>query len=74
MRRNARNAATVEEEHEAQKKLQELERKQRKQRQEIFDVEDEIAERRDSMIDALQKRMAQRTRCETLFTIRWSVV
>ncbi len=40
----------------------------------IFDVEDEIAERRDSMIDALQKRMAQRTRCETLFTIRWSVV
>jgi superfamily II DNA/RNA helicase len=74
MRRQARNATTVEEESEAQKKIQELERKQRKQRQEIFDVEDEIAERRDDMIDALQKRMHQRNICETLFTIRWSVV
>jgi ERCC4-related helicase len=74
MRRQARNSATVEEEHEAQKKLQELERKQRKQRQEIFDVEDEIAARRDMMIDLLQKRMQQQARSETLFTIRWSVV
>lgn len=74
MRRQARNAAIVEEEHDAQKKLQDLERKQRRQRQEIFDVEDEIAERRDTMIEALQKRMQQRTTSETKFTIRWSVV
>ena len=74
MRRQTRDAATIEEEHETQKKLQELERKQRKQRQEIFDVEDEIADRRDSMIDALQKRMQQHTTSEVLFTIRWSVI
>lgn len=74
VRRQVRNAAIVEEEHEAQKRLQDLERKQRRQRQEIFDVEDEISERRDAMIEVLQKRMKQHTKTETLFTIRWSVV
>ena len=74
MRRQSRNAATMEEEHEAQRRLAELERKQRKQRQEIFAVEDDIAEKRDSLIAALQKRMQRGQTSETLFTIRWSVV
>lgn len=74
LRRDARNAATLEDEHEVQQHLQQMERKQRKQRQEIFNVEDEIAERRDAMIDVLQKRMQQRQESEELFTIRWLIV
>ncbi|MEB3415005.1 SNF2-related protein [Alteriqipengyuania sp. WL0013] len=74
LRREARQAATLEDEHAVQTRLQELERKQRRQRQQIFDVEDEIAEKRDSLIDALQKRMQRGQEVETLFTIRWSVV
>jgi len=74
MRRQSRNAATLEEEEEAQRRLSELERKQRKQRQEIFTVEDEIAEKRDALISALQKRMQREQASEALFTIRWSVV
>ncbi|MAP67957.1 MAG: ATP-dependent helicase [Erythrobacteraceae bacterium] len=74
LRREARQAATLEDEHAVQTRLQELERKQRRQRQQIFDVEDEIADKRDSLIDALQKRMQRGQEVETLFTIRWSVV
>lgn len=74
LRREARAAATLEEEHAAQARLAELERKQRKQRQEIFAVEDEIADRRDQLIAGLQKRMQRGQTAETLFTIRWSVV
>jgi len=74
LRREARQAATLEEEHAVQIRLQDLERKKRRQRQQIFDVEDEIAEKRDSLIDALQKRMQRGQEVETLFTIRWSVV
>jgi hypothetical protein len=74
LRREARQAATLEEEHAVQLRLQELERKQRKQRQEIFIVEDEIAEKRDTLIHALQKRMQGGQSTENLFTIRWSVV
>ncbi len=46
--REARQAATLEEEAAIQMKLQELERRQRKQRQEIFTQEDEVAEKRTS--------------------------
>ena len=68
-----RLAATVEEQHRLQEKIRDLEKKKRRQRQRIFDVEDEIMEKRDGLISALEKRMAQRTSNETLFTVRWRV-
>ena len=74
LRRQARQSGTLEEQRTIQEKLQKLERQQRRQRQEIFAVEDEIMEKRDSLIDQLERRLAQRTEAETLFTIRWRVV
>jgi hypothetical protein len=74
LRRQARQAVTLEEQHSIQEKIQKLERQQRRQRQEIFTVEDEIIEKRDSLIDQLERRLAQRTETETLFTIRWRVI
>ncbi|TSE35521.1 SNF2-related protein [Tepidimonas charontis] len=74
LRRQARQATTLAEQHAIQEKLQKLERQQRRQRQEIFRIEDEIMEKRDQLIDQLEQRLAQRTQAETLFTIRWAVV
>ncbi|MCX7013250.1 MAG: SNF2-related protein [Candidatus Sumerlaeota bacterium] len=74
LRRQARQAVTLEEQHEIQEKIQKLERQQRRQRQEIFKVEDEIMGKRDQLIDQLEKRLAQRTETETIFTIRWTVI
>jgi len=50
-----------------------MEKQQRRQRQEIFKVEDEIMDKRDDLIDKLEKRLAQKTEVETLFAIKWSV-
>ena len=47
LRRQARQAVTLEEQHEIQQQLQKLEKQQRRQRQEIFKAEDEIMEKRD---------------------------
>jgi len=74
LRREARQAATLEEEHSIQTRIQDLERRQRKQRQDIFTQEDDIAEKRDDLIAGLQKRLQHGHSNETLFTIRWSVV
>ncbi len=71
--RQSRLAPTVEEQHSLQMKIRELEREQRKRRQRIFDVEDEIKEKRDTLIEALEKRLSQSTATEPLFIIRWSV-
>jgi len=73
LRRQARQATTLEEQHAIQEQIQKLERQQRRQRQEIFRVEDQIMEKRDQLIDQLEKRLAQRTAVETLFAIRWIV-
>lgn len=73
LRRQARQTATLEEQHEIQQKIQKLERQQRRQRQEIFKAEDEIMEKRDKLIDQLERRLTQRTEAETLFAIRWTV-
>ena len=74
LRRQARQAVTLEEQHTIQEKLQKQERQQRRQRQDIFNAEDEIMEKRDALIDQLERRLAQRTEAETLFTIRWQVI
>ena len=73
LRRQARQADTLAGQHEIQEKIRKLERQQRRQRQEIFKVEDEIIEKRDQLIDSLERRLAQRIETETLFTIRWAV-
>ena len=41
---------------------------------EVKDLEDEIAQKREALVKALEKRMEQRTSSSTLFTIRWNVI
>jgi predicted nucleic acid-binding Zn-ribbon protein len=74
VRRQSRLATTLDEQNDLQQKLRDLEKKQRKQRQQIFEIEDEIAEKRDTLIDGLQRRMTQKTYSTHLFTIQWEVV
>ena len=73
LRRQARQSVTLEQQHEIQEKIQRLERQQRRQRQDIFKAEDEVIEKRDALIESLERRIAQRTETETLFTIHWTV-
>ena len=73
LRRQARQAVTLEEQHAIQQKVQKLEKQQRRQRQEIFNAEDEIMEKRDALIESLERRLAQYTATDALFTIRWTV-
>lgn len=73
VKRQARQVVTMEDQRELQQQLQKLEAKQRRQRQNIFTTEDEIAAKRDKLIEELERRLSQRASTETLFTIRWSV-
>ena len=73
LKREARIASTIEEQQKIQMEIRDLEKLQRRQRQEIFDVEDEIINKRDELIDALEQKLKQTTHVEELFTIRWNV-
>ena len=61
----------MEEQHELQEKIRDLEKKKRRQRQQIFDLEDEITQKRDDLISALERRMTKKTTLEPLFMIAW---
>jgi hypothetical protein len=74
LNRQTRLAPTIDEQHTLQTQIRELEKTQRTQRQRIFDVEDEIKGKRDTLIDRLEKRLSQRTSSEHLFSIRWQIV
>jgi predicted nucleic acid-binding Zn-ribbon protein len=74
LNRQSRQAPTLEEQHAIQEKIAGLERAKRRQRQRIFEVEDEVMAKRDGLISALERRMAQKTAVEALFTIQWRVV
>lgn len=71
--RQSRQATTLQEQMALQEEISKLESKKRRLRTRLFDVEDEIAEKRDALIAGLQRRMEQKTRVTPLFTIRWSV-
>lgn len=71
--REARQATTLAEQQALQEKIVRLERQQRKQRQEIFQVEDEIHDKRDQLIAQLTQRMTQQVHTEHLFTLQWEV-
>jgi predicted nucleic acid-binding Zn-ribbon protein len=74
LNRQSRQSTTVEDQHNFQENIRILEKKKRRQRQQIFNIEDEITEKRDKLIDALEKRMQQRTATDHIFTIRWNIV
>lgn len=74
LRRQSRQAETLSEQKELQEKIQSLEKKQRRQRQQIFDGEDEINDKRDTLIAELERRLSQKTQSDELLTIRWRVV
>ncbi len=44
-----------------------------KQRKELFDRQDEVDERRETLINQLEEKIDQRTEQQHLFTISWEV-
>jgi ERCC4-related helicase len=74
LQRQARVAISLDEQHQIQEKIIKLEKQQRRQRQEIFKVEDEIIEKRDDLIESLERRLTQNTESSPLFMIEWAVI
>lgn len=72
--RESRRAGTIEEKLGLQLKVRDLEQKQRRLRQRIFEIEDEIARKRDAMIDDLQAKLHETTTELALFTISWRLI
>jgi len=74
LKREMRSATDPQDQHRIQTKIQDLEKSKRRLRQRIFEVEDEILEKRDGMIADIERRLQQEINTENLFTIRWRLI
>lgn len=74
LNRQARLATTTEEQHRIQLQIAELEKQKKVKRRRIFEVEDEILEKRDALIKELEMKMMQKVEKEILFMIEWEIV
>ena len=58
----------------AQKHLNELEQKRNHKKRTLFDAQDDIEQRKDSLIAEVEARLKQQTSRQEVFTIRWRLV
>ncbi len=71
--RQSRIAANMQEKLELTKKIDDLERQKRRKRNELADREDEISEKRRTMIAELDARMVRETKSEDIFIVEWEI-
>lgn len=69
----SKGAATLSEKLAAQKEQRDLEGQRDRKRRELFDRQDEIQDRRDGLIDELEKQLMQKITAVQLFTAEWEV-
>ena len=72
-RRAATTALTLEEKLAGQQQIKALEAQRNQKRRSLFDAQDQVDKQRDDLISAIEGKLAQCTRAEHLFTIRWTL-
>ncbi len=74
VRRTAATAPTLEEKLGWQKQQRELEAKRNKLRRELFDRQDQVEEKRNSLISDLEQQLTQKAEEKLLFVIEWELL
>ena len=69
----SKGAATLADKLAAQKDQRDLEAMRDRKRRELFDRQDEIQARRDSLIDDLEKQLKQKITATQLFAVKWEI-
>ena len=73
-RTKSKGAATLADKLQAQKEQRDLEGQRDKKRRELFDRQDQIQTRRDSLIDELEQQLGQQVTTTRLFAVEWALL
>ncbi len=72
-KRQARLAVDLKSKVDLQRQAGELERQRNAKRKNLFDEQDQIAERKDALLDEIAGKLTQQVTESEVFTIRWTV-
>lgn len=71
---NAKKILNLEEKLEAQRNIKEMEKKRNEMRKRLFEAQDDVDDRKERLLQDIEKKLIQQSTVEELFTIRWKVV
>jgi len=74
LKREAKRIAVLEKKLKAQRHIKDLEKKRKEKRAKLFEEQDSVENRKEELIDNIEKRLKQKTTIEELFMIRWKIV
>jgi hypothetical protein len=74
MKKQARQAATLDQKIAGQKQVKDAERRLKDNRKRRDEAQDEIETRKDALIEEVEAQLRQQTKVNELFTVRWAVV
>jgi len=74
LRNQSAKAENLDEQTKIQSEIRDTEKKQRKLRQQIFDIEDQVLEKRDKLIEDIKKCLKQENSAQPIFTARFRIV
>ena len=64
----------LEEKVKAQRQIKEFEKKRKEKRRRLFEEQDNVEERKETLINSVETRLKQKVKVEELFRIKWRVV
>ena len=70
----AKKITRLDEKVSAQRAIKELEKKRTEKRQNLYEAQDEIDEKKDMLLDKIEKMLKQKIIKENIFTIKWRVI
>ena len=69
----SRKILKLEDKLNTQRNIKELEKKRNKMRMSLYEMQDEVDEKKENLIDELEKRLKQKINEETLFSVKWKL-
>jgi ERCC4-related helicase len=71
---NAKKIVNLEEKLKAQREIKDSEKKRNEMRKKLYDAQDEVDVKKDTLLEKIEAQLKQRSKIEALFTIRWKII
>jgi SNF2 family DNA or RNA helicase len=71
---NAKKIINLEEKLKAQRDIKDWEKKRNDMRKRLFETQDDVELKKEKLLESVEARLAQHSKLEPLFTIRWKII
>jgi ERCC4-related helicase len=71
---NAKKIVNLDEKLGAQRGIKDSEKKRNDMRKKLYDAQDEVDVKKDTLLEKIEAQLKQRSKIEPLFTIRWKII